>query len=479
MAESESMSPAQVQTLLQAGAGAAGIPGDAPYVHEVLLPMLRAQGVVEQVLWGDALPPDIAAAMALSGETATRAAGYLLGGLDSLFGAPGRPRPRAVIVPSAAVLAAEEATAVERFVHDGGTLLVFGYGSALGPDGLLPCYRLHAAMGGHLTGPVAFHSGATRLTFDCDSIWGGQYPPENVVDGRADTFWASAEGAPMPHHVTIGLGAPRRIAGAKVLCRPGFLLRDLQIQADAAGQWRTMASVTDNEASEIGLPFEQPVETSAVRVLVTRETLGGENRVIADVGEVILLDESGRPVIAPPFRVSSRITDADWARENRQSSLTIASPAVRIKPGYREVIARFADPVAEGDLPLAVRNRFGRGVAYHFATPEGPLIVEPGVFEGILRASIGTPIVRHSGDESVRAYLTRGDGSFLLQLVDTAAALEPREPREVIVRVDCARLPGVTRAVSAEGKTEVPSQERGGRLQFVVALGPVATVVLR
>jgi len=327
-----------------------------------------------------------------------------------------------------------------------------------------------------------------------DSIWAPEYKPGNVIDGAAETFWASVEAGPMPHWVEISFGRARTVAGAEVKCRPGFLLQDFQVQGKVNGDWVTAAQVTGNEEWAIDCPFEKPLETEALRLFVTRESHGGEDRVIADVGEFAPYDGSGQHLIRPPYLIEGRITEKTWATANRADRLVLRSPAARVrpeKPGVElfvypelptpqaEVLASFPDPLSPSEaVPLCTRSKPGKGTAYLFAVPEGALGEEPEAWEAILRTFVGMPFLRHSGDENVVAFLRKMDGPYLVNVVDTAPSDSEERAKEVIVRVNTKAIGPIKSAVLVEDETPLEVRSKEGWSQFTAPLAPLASVVL-
>jgi hypothetical protein len=319
---------------------------------------------------------------------------------------------------------------------------------------------------------------ASKAVLTADTTYAPQFSPPNVIDGRPDTFWASIEAGPMPHWVQLDFARPRVSGAAQVSCRPAFLLKDFSVQARVGDEWETLATVTDNKDWVVDCPFDRPVEAQSFRLFITREELNGENRVIADVGEFTLLDEKGVRLIAPPYLIEGRIVDKSWAQSNRSERLGLRSPALRLKPTTAKVIATFADPLSGETLPLCTVNRVGKGRAYLFAVPEAAFGYAPETWEALLRALVGMPLVRHSGDEQVLAFLRRGTGRAILHVVDTAPVESPERAREVIVRVDTKAL-GKVKAVKAlpEG-TAIETRRRDGWVQFGLPIAPMGTALL-
>lgn len=449
-------------------------------VREIALAPPASDAVGVAGVWGDDLPEDLTVALdppAL--VAAVRMNGYLVnGGETGERWAEELEGCRAVVLPDQTRLTTEQASGVRDFVKGGGALIAFGHGGFLVSGG--EEYALADLLAGEYGGLVEFDTEATRVTVTGDSIWAPQYGPENVIDGAAETFWASVEGGPMPHWVEIAFSGPRTVAGAEVKCRPSFLLKDFQVQCKVGGEWVTCAQVTDNEDWAIDCPFEKPVETETVRLFVTRENHQDKDRVIADVGEFMPYGADGTRLIAPPYMIEGRIGDEAWAKAFHSDRLVLRSPAVRIRPAGAKVLASFPDPLQPTDeLPLGTRSKLGKGAAYLLAVPEGALGPEPDVWEPLLRTLVGMPAVRHSGDETVVAFLRKGEGRYLLSMVDTAPTDSADRAKEVIVRLNGRALGPIKNVSLASDGGSLEAKTRGGWVQFVVPMDPMANVLLR
>jgi len=443
------------------------------FIPEVNLLPLGASTPAEW--WGDGLPeglsvaPDMAALLG-----AIRLGGYLAYDETALAALGGDVGPaRTLVLADGAVLDARGPGFVSKLVHEGAILLAFGHASLAGDD-----YALADVFGATYGGLVQFDTEASRVTLTADTTYAPQFSPPNVIDGEASTFWASVEAGPMPHWVQLDFEKPRTAASAQVSCRPAFLLKDLEVQAKVGDEWQTLASVKDNKEWVIDCPFAQPVEAQSFRLFITREELNNENRVIADVGEFTLLDERGARLIPPPYLVEGRISDKAWAEANRSERLVLRSPAVRIRPTKAKVLATFPDPLSGEPLPLCALNRFGKGRACLFAVPEAALGFAPETWETLFRTFVGMPMIRHSGDENVVAFLRRGKGKAILHVVDTAPVESAERAQEVIVRADTKALGKVKAVKLLPDQTPVETRVREGWVQFTMPLGPMGTVLM-
>jgi hypothetical protein len=425
--------------------------------------------------WGDGLPEGLSVAPDGPAWLAAMRLGGYLAYDEATLGTLGQDiaPARVLVLSDAAQLDARGPGLVSRFVEAGGTLLAFGHAGSVEAD-----FPLADVFGVQRDGLVQFDTEASRVTLTADTTYAPQFSPPNVIDGQAGTFWASIEAGPMPHWVQLDFAKPRTAAGAHVSCRPGFLLKDLEVQARVGEDWQTLATVTDNGEWDIDCPFEQPVEAQSFRLFVSREELNGEDRVIADVGEFTLLDDRGARLIAPPYLIEGRILDAAWAKANRSDRLVLRSPAVRLKPTTAKVLATFPDPLTAGPLPLCVVNRLGKGRAYLFAVPEAAFGFAPETWEPLLRHFVGLPMVRHSGDENVVAVLRRGKGRAILHLIDTTPVESEERAKEAIVRIDVQALGKVRLAKLLPEQTPVELRAHEGWTQFTMPINPLGSVLL-
>jgi len=445
-----------------------------------------AEPAALESLWGPDVPADVKPAANLTALVrAVGKAGCLMPGEAIAAWTKGLAGCRALIIPDGAVLSDQDAAQVREFVKKGGAAIAFGHASRLGQDGKARAdYALADVFGVHSEGLVKFDTESTRgVTASSDSNFGGPYGPENVMDGASEGtkgFWASKD-APMPHWVQISFPSPRTIGRADVTCRPGFLLQDFEVRCQVGNDWVTAAKVVNNEEPvTIRCPFEKPVVATAVRLHITKESLGGKDRQIADVGEITLYDGTGRQLLAPPYRLDVRISDAGWAKANRSAQMALRSPALRLRPDGAKALAAFGDPLGKGgELPFCTRHDFGQGRAYLFAVPEARLGAEPEVWETLLRTFVGLPAVRHSGDEDVVATLWRGDGRYVLHLVDTLANPPASRAKEVIVRLNLQALGPIQSASLLPDGKALDLKRQGDWLQVTAPMSPMASVLLK
>ncbi|MGQ9733186.1 MAG: hypothetical protein ACUVX8_18165, partial [Candidatus Zipacnadales bacterium] len=169
----------------------------------------------------------------------------------------------------------------------------------------------------------------------------------------------------------------------------------------------------------------------------------------------------------------------EWRKAIRSDSLVLRSPVIHIEPLQAQVLATFATSVeGEEEWPFCIRNRFGKGTAYLFAIPAGGLGEDPHLWEAILRAGVGRPIVRHSGDENVLVFLHQGKRHSLLHLCDMNAGAEGRA-KEIIVRVNTKLLGSVNSVQVVPEGPELATKISDVEVQVVAPLDPHVTLLLK
>ncbi len=460
---------------------AAPLPG-APLWDVVVAPVV-AKPPAPDALWGKGLPQNVnvaAEAPALARSLARNE--YLVNAIQA--DAPDAAWPespetcRAVLLPDLAALSDAQAKRLADYARAGGLVIAFGHASLLDPNGAPRTdYLLCELFGARCGGKVDFESESAAVAFASDSVFGKPYGPENIADG-GENFWASQD-APMPHWVRMDFSAPRQVAGVDVTCRPGFMLRDFDVQAPQGDGWVTLAAVRGNEKNRIACSFEKAVETKSLRVLVLKEMLNEKDRQIADIAEVEPRDAAGRKLIVPAFLLEARIADDAWAAAAKSRRLSLRSPALRLQPTTARPLAFFADPRG-AELPLCAVNTVGEGRAILFAVPEAALLSMPEVWGALLRTFVGLPTVRHSGDEDFRLELARTGQGFLLRVTDqnTERAAKAKE-RRVYLKLNCARLGVPASARLVPSGTDLPVNARREWTQISLPMPHSATLEIR
>jgi len=457
---------------------AAPLPGKR--IWDVAVVPVPAKPVARDVLWGKGLPAKMKVAPDLPRVVDTITAKEYLVALVGKDKVPIPATPdvcRAVILLDQAVVTKADAERLRAFVTAGGNVIAFGHASMLEPDGKIQAdYLLADLFGARCGGREKSEADRSPVTFSADSVWGGTYVPENIVDG-GKSFWAS-EDAPMPHWVRMDFSSPRTIARVDVTCRSSnFMLVDFDIQTLRGDKWETLASVRGNDEVKVSCVLDKPVQVGNLRILVKKESLNGNDRIIADIGEVEPYDPEGGKIIPVPYSIEARITDKAWAKLNRSPRLVFCSPAVRIKPDSARPIAVFQG--ADGsEMPLCTVNDVGKGKAYLFAVPEATLCAEAEQWEVLLRSFVGMPAVRHSGDEKFLVELAKADGRRLVRITDRDAERAAQaKDRKIFVRVNCKVL-GPVSSVELLPGGELKTKARGDWVQFRLPLQATATVRL-
>ncbi len=96
--------------------------------------------------------------------------------------------------------------------------------------------------------------------------WG--LKPESAIDGRLDTRWASACSGGMPQWLQIEWSAPQELGGVHILFERAFA-RNYTIQTWDGRNWVNVMNVTGNTLLERFHYFEQPVQTTKLRIYFT------------------------------------------------------------------------------------------------------------------------------------------------------------------------------------------------------------------
>lgn len=462
------------------------------HVWDVAIAPVLSQPAPQDVLWGKGLPEKILTATdvpRLLNLIASKE--YIVG----IIGAPTGPawlevpqNCRAVILPDQAIITETDAHRLTAYAREGGIIFAFGHASLLEPSGTLRTeYRLSDLFGARYAGRVAFEMEKNPVTFSSDSIFSKQYGPENVADGT-DNFWASKD-APMPHWVQMDFPVPKQISRVDVVNRHGFMLKDFDVQFRRGQEWVTITAVRNNENQRVTCLFEQPIEIKSLRLLVLKEMVGDKDRQIADVGEIEPYDSAGRKIFAPPYLIEACIREDSWIKHYRSPRLRVRSPVLRIQPISAKPIATFADPAGHADLPgrvgdgaelpLCVVNSVGKGRAYLFAIPEAVFFAEPQLFDALLRAFVGMPFVRHSGDEKIALALARTETGYLLRVTDTDAERAARaKDRRIHIKLNIAMLGPIPSATLVSTGTPLSLTIRNEWAQFSLPLAESAVVRL-
>ena len=401
-------------------------------------------------------------------------------------------RFRALVVPERASLGPEHLERLRRYVTEGGTLLVFGNGSGVAPDGTVRAdLPLADLLGLRYGGPVEFAAGEGPVVCYADSEYGQGWVKENLVDGTA-AGWASADSA-MPHWAQVNLPVEQPIAKVRVIGRDGgYLLRDFEVLTWNGTGWDLAQRYQGNTERTVECLLEPPRTTLGVRVLVQAETLLGQERNLADIEEIELIGLDGRVLspaqpfaLAVQFAPSARTApEAIRLRSGRAGAATspgqgssgsVAGPAVAAEATSAEVLATFRDPLTDEARPLITVHHVGRGRAAWVATGTGGPM-EAAWLPRLLEAVVGAPTVRQlSGAGRYRVILRRAEAGMLMAVVDTQPDQPPGETR---LRLDLGAS-GLRGEVAPLADAQSVEADRGPRrLTLRVRPDPAVVFVL-
>lgn len=393
---------------------------------------------------------------------------------------------RALFLPELAVLDAAHAAKLKAYVEGGGTLVAFGHASVLDAQGnarrrtllgsALRPYALADVFGATHDGTVKFPAKAADLTVAADSVWGSNsYPPANAVEGKK-SFWASAE-KPMPHWIQFNFPDDVEVARIEIVNRQGFNICDFDIQVPDGKSWKTVKEVRNAKSPTIVAALDKPVQADKLRVFITRETVGGKDRIIADVEEVRVVDSAGvnRAVHGPP-RYPFAIKDAALAKAMGGRGIAVTPAAVAVKPRGAEVLATLAVRRAP---PALLRHRFGKGQAILVAAPEGAFGAASPLWAALAGLLGGPPTVTCSDPARYRAVLARAASGHVLHVIDQQANGPGSPPGEVTVSVLAERVGNATRALRLAQDKALVTKQVEGRLVFTLRPDPVESVVLK
>jgi hypothetical protein len=138
------------------------------------------------------------------------------------------------------------------------------------------------ATAGHATAQVStpvlvFGSWPKGTTADASSahapnVFNGQtrtYDAANAVDGDLATFWNDDTAGQFPDTLTLTAPSPVTLHGVGFASIVDGVPTDFTVQTWDGAAWTTRAQVTGNTALDRWIPFDAPVTTSQVRLVVT------------------------------------------------------------------------------------------------------------------------------------------------------------------------------------------------------------------
>ncbi len=385
----------------------------------------------------------------------------------------------AVILPERAPLDNKHVKQLRQYVKQGGRLIAFGHASmvdAMGKRG--DEYALGDVFGVRYAGEVEFGKKANRTRVKVDSEYGEGYIAENLIDGQP-TAWASG-GTPMPHWVEIILAKPVDVAKVELVSRPGpYLVTDIDVEAPEGDGWRLLKSVRNATGQVITVSLDKTITTDRIRVKILGELYQGQDREYADVEAIRILDATGYDHAANrPTTVALKWASARAKRTFGDVDFAISPMALQVKPTTAEVLAELD---TEGDHPVILRNRFGKGEAILIATSEAALQENAAFWGGLRTATVGEPTISCSQIARYRLILTQVDGKHVLHVIDQTTTTSGWQPADVTISLNAERLgnPRLCRLRTGGSSRAVKTRRDGGRISFVLRPDPVASVVLK
>jgi hypothetical protein len=104
------------------------------------------------------------------------------------------------------------------------------------------------------------------------NVFNGQtrtYDAANAVDGDLATFWNDDTAGQFPDTLTLTAPSPVTLHGVGFASIVDGVPTDFTVQTWDGAAWTTRAQVTGNTALDRWIPFDAPVTTSQVRLVVT------------------------------------------------------------------------------------------------------------------------------------------------------------------------------------------------------------------
>jgi len=115
---------------------------------------------------------------------------------------------------------------------------------------------------------------ATASSFHAPNVYEGQtrtYDPANAIDGDPATFWNDDTSGAFPDRLTVTSPDPVTLHGVGFASMVDGVPTDFTVQTFDGSSWVTRAEVTGNSALDRWIPFDSPVTTTAVRLVVTAD----------------------------------------------------------------------------------------------------------------------------------------------------------------------------------------------------------------
>ncbi|HTJ67625.1 MAG TPA: alpha-L-rhamnosidase C-terminal domain-containing protein [Actinospica sp.] len=95
------------------------------------------------------------------------------------------------------------------------------------------------------------------------------YDPSNAIDDDPTTFWNDANPNTYPAILTITSPTAVTLDGVTLLSNSDGVPVDFTVQTWDGSAWQTSATVTGNAAVQVPIPFDAPVTTTQVQLVVT------------------------------------------------------------------------------------------------------------------------------------------------------------------------------------------------------------------
>ncbi|HTE61593.1 MAG TPA: discoidin domain-containing protein, partial [Solirubrobacteraceae bacterium] len=161
---------------------------------------------------------------------------------------------------------------------------------------------------------------ATTTASSVDPAW-PDFTARNAFDGDLATFWQSGYTPQEPDWVQVQFDAPVHVGRIVVRSRrfSGMVLQDVDVATGLGDEaLMTRGTVRDNAQDNADFPFsfETPVRADRVRVTVTRESYGGQERPWSDIGEVELYAPDGSLIDVKGPRTSVTMDQPCFANAN-------------------------------------------------------------------------------------------------------------------------------------------------------------------
>lgn len=111
------------------------------------------------------------------------------------------------------------------------------------------------------------------------------YAASNAIDGDESTFWNDDTAGAYPDILTLTLPTATTLSGITILSNTDGVPVKFTVEAFQGGSWGAAATVSDNAAVLVQVPFNEPVNAEGIRITVTQaqSTNQGEYTRISEV----------------------------------------------------------------------------------------------------------------------------------------------------------------------------------------------------